>query len=127
WIGAAVMSAGMSLASPTPMAWAADATPTSRHGVTLSVARTAGDVGSFVGPFALAGVAIAATLGAALFTNGVALLLLAGAALATGLRHRPAAPATIAEDPPPTTEDTEPAAPAAAGDPAAPADPGSRT
>lgn len=88
WIGAAVMSAGMSMASPTPMAWAADASPAPRHGVTLAVARTAGDVGSFIGPLALAAVAIAATLGVSLLTNGLALLVLAGLTVATGLRRR---------------------------------------
>lgn len=88
WVGAAIMAAGMSLSGPAPMAWAADASPAPRHGVTLAVFRTVGDVGSFLGPVSLAWVAIATTLGASLLMNGAAILVLATMTLATGLRGR---------------------------------------
>jgi len=77
WIGGLIVTVGLSAAGPAPAAWAADVTPPERHGVAMSWFRTLNDVGSLVGPVALAALAAAVTFGAAFVVNAGILVVLA--------------------------------------------------
>lgn len=77
WVGGLIVTVGLSAAGPAPAAWAADATPPDRHGVAMSWFRTLNDVGSLVGPVALAAIASALTFGIAFVVNASILVALA--------------------------------------------------
>lgn len=77
WIGGLIVTVGLSAAGPAPAAWAADVTPPERHGVAMSWFRTLNDVGSLVGPVALAALAAAVTFGVAFVANAGIMVVLA--------------------------------------------------